>query len=381
MPVLQQIGRTGKFFVAEEATYAAAVVLAGGDAMRHLEVGFSYNLNRSNSLERRGTPGLLDRFSRHIVAGFDLRAAYLNPSGTLGTVGESDPIIKNGMGAVSTSTAATTVASGSSATVFTVQAGQGTNFPVGKVIAIRRAANGSIVEPRRVTVQATDTLTVSPALGGTPASGDTVKRGVDYTLANLLPKSLVMARYLANQSFELQGAVVDKLGFTINGNDEVKFRASGPAKTQIRPAQAEPGAFTTVGSPVTGIVGAMLLNGTAYKLTNFDIEINNMIELVNDSVGQSAAEDYYRNGRRDITLSVDARITDDASLYALAEAASDGNVMIHAGNTEGRVIAFCMPRSEWDIPDTPDDEGALRWSFKGVAKEILGNDELIVALL
>lgn len=384
MAVKQQIGRLGKLFAAEEATYGAAVTLAATDAVRHLDVGFSFNNNRQNSMERRGTPGLLDRFSRHIIAGFDLRSAYLSPSGTLGTVPEADPFLKNGMGAVSAATTATTVASGASSTVFTVQAGLGASFAVGQVIAIRRAANASRVEPRRITVISTDTLTVSPALGGTPAAADTVKAGVNYTLANNLPKSLVMARYLSDQSFELQGAVVDKLGFTVDGNDEVKFRASGPAKVQIRPAQTQPGAFTTVGSPVTGIVGGMMLNGTSYKLTKFDIEIANMIELVNDSVGEDRAEDYYRNGRRDITLAVDARLTDDTSLYALAEAASDGNIVCHVGNTEGRVVAFVMPRTEFDIPDVPDDDGAIRLSFKGVAKEgvgTAGNDELIVALL
>lgn len=379
---IQQIGRLGKLFVAEESGgYGVAPTLVGGDAVRHLDVGFSYNLNRQNSMERRGTPGLRDRFSRHIQAGFDLRSAYLSPSGTLGTVPEADPLIKNGLGAVTSATTSTTVASAASSTAFTVQAGLGASFAVGQVIAVRRAANSSRVEPRRITNIATDAITVAPALGGTPASGDTVKAGVNYRPANDLPSSLTLARYLPNQSFELHGGVVDKLGFTFDGNDEVKIRASGPAKEQIRPAQTEPGAFTTIGTPVTGIVGAVLLNGTAYKITKLDIEVNNMMELINDSLGEDRAEGFYRNGRRDITLGIDARMTDDATLYALAEAAGDGVICGHVGNTEGRVWAYFLPKAEFDIPDTPDDDGAIRWSFKGVAKETLGNDELILAQL
>src|SRR5690606_17736680 len=196
---------------------------------------------------------------------------------------EAKRMMKCGFGTEHTSTATTTVASGASSTVFDVQAGQGANFVVGKIIAIRRAANSNVVEPRLVTNIATDTITVAPALGGTPASGDTVKGGVTYSLANNLPDSLTMARYLPDLSYQLNGAVIEQLGLIFDSNDEVKFSASGPAKEQIRPAQAEPGAFTTVGSPVTGIVGAFLFNGTAYRITKLDVQINNMTELVNDT--------------------------------------------------------------------------------------------------
>lgn len=377
MSVKQQIGRLGKLFVKEQADYVTPAVLAAGDALRHLDVGFSYNLNRQNSLEKKGTPGLTNRFSRHIEAAFDLKNAYLSPSGTLKTAPEAKAIIKNGMGAEVVGTLTTTATGAGTATTFTLASTVG--LAVDEFVFVRRAANAGRVEPRRVTAIVGSDITVSPALGAAPAAADTVKSGVTYKLANDLPKVLTAARYLPDVSFELHSVAISKLGFMLSGNDEVRFKAQGPAMEQIRPAQAQPGAFTTVGQPVTGIVGAVLLNGVAYRVTSIDAEIDNAIELVNDSLGTDRAEDFYRNGRRDITLALNARVTDDASLYALAETAGDGTLLAHVGNTEGRVIAIYAPRAEFDIPDVPDDDGAIRWSFKGVAKETNGNDELFVA--
>lgn len=449
----QQIGRLGKLFVKAESAYGTAATMAAANALRHLDVGFTYNLNRQNSMEKRGTPGLKDRFSRHIAAAFDLRSAYLSPSGTIGTKPEADVMLLNGMGAQVVGTLSSvvtafvsTLASGASTTSFTLGTGNGSRFAIGQsidvrlvanastpeirtisnlvgdvvtvsvalsgtpatgdtaranqtttqftladtkgddvvageMIAIRRAANGGIVEPRYVSSKVNDTITVSPALGAAPAVGDTVKAGVTYKLANDLPASLTLARYLSDVSYQIEGGVVDKLGFTLDGNDEVKFRASGPARIQTRPAQAEPGGFTTVGAPVTGIVGAFMFNGTARKITRLDLEIANMSELINDSLGASAAEGFYRGGRRDITLAVDHRLTEDEALYAAAEAAGDATMLCHVGNTEGRVWAVYAPKAEFDIPDIPDDDGAIRLSFKGVAKETDGNDEFVIANL
>jgi hypothetical protein len=375
MPVAQQIGRLGKLFVKRQADYITAATMAATNAFRHLDVGFSYNLNRQNSLEKKGTPGLMERFSRHVVAGLDLRAAYLSPSGTLGTAPEADLILESGFGSKATSAAATTVASATTSSSFTLTSAVG--FSIGQLIAVRRAAY-TRVEITRITNLAGAVVTCSPALGGTPAAADSVKGGVVYSMTNGVPEALTVCRYLPDVSYQLEGVVIDKLGITMNGNDETKMRASGPARLQTRPAQAEPGAFTTIGNPVTGILGAFLIGGVAFKITQVDIEINNAMELVNDSLGEQFAEDKYRNGRRDCTIAIEARLTDDETLYALAEAAGDGVISVHTGQTEGKVVAILLPRAEFDIPDVPDDDGAIRVSYRGVAKETVGNDEVFL---
>jgi len=382
----QQIGRLGKLFCKEEATYGAAVVLAATDAFRHLDIGFRYNLNRSNSLEKKGTPGLSNRFSRHIEAGFDLRSAYLSPSGTIQTAPEAKAILKNSFGAEVVGTLSTTVASGGAVGGATLTSATGLN--VGDVVLIN-CTGGSFPGryARFIKSISGAAVTWGPDLPQAPANADTVKQGVTYKLANDIPKSLTLARYLPDVSYELKGAVVEKLQLMFDGNDEVKIAASGPAQVQTRPAQAQPGAFTTVGQPVTGISGYFYLDGTAFKITKANIEVNNLLELINDSYGNDRAESYYRGGRRDVTFSLDARLTDDQAAYAAAEAASDTTLMIQAGKTEGAIIAVYAPRAEFDIPDVPDDDGAIRLSYRGACKETLlglngagfvGNDELIL---
>ncbi len=378
MPAIQQIGRLGKLFLKRQADYTTAATVAATDALRHLDVGFSYNLNRQNSLEKKGTPGLMDRFSRHIVAGFDLRSAYLSPSGVIGTEPEADVLLENGFGAKATSAASTTVAAAPPPTTTTFDVAAAAGLAVGTLIVIRRAANGNKAEVRRISALAGTSVTISQALPLAPATGDTVKGGVVYFPSSALPEALTVCRYLPNVSYELHGVVIDKIGITFSGNDEAKIKASGPAREQIRPAQAQPGAFTTVGTPVTGILGAFMLNGAAYKITKIDVEANNAMELVNDSLGEDRAESSYRNGRRDFTIGIDARLTDDQALYALAETAADGIITAQCGNTEGKVIAIHAPRAEFDIPDVPDDDGAIRLSYKGVCKETVGNDEVFL---
>lgn len=372
----QQIGRLGKVFIGNEGagTYGTAAALVAGDAWRHLEARLGASNNRANSEERRGTPGLLDRFSRHITSDFTLRG-YLSPSGTIQVAPEAKKLLKAGMGSERLGTGNTTVASGASSTVFTLAAGQGVNFAVNEMIIVRRAANGSLAEPRLITNIATDTVTVAPALGGTPAAADTVKACVTYSFANTLPNSLTIAKYLTDISHEVRGAAVQQLGIVFDGNGEVMLTASGPAKEKIRPAQAQPGSFTTVGSPVTGIVGAFLFNGTAYKITQFDWQLNNAQELVNDTYGTDRAEDMFRDGMRLITLGLNARQTDNVAVVSAAEAASDGTLLVHAGNTEGKIVGLYCPRVEFDIPEEDDPAGAIRWTFRGMAKEVVGNDE------
>ncbi len=71
----------------------------------------------------------------------------------------------------------TTIASGSSTTVFTLGSGQGAGYANGdKVAIVRAAAQPALSEYVTISNVSTDTLTVTPALGGTPASGDHITR-------------------------------------------------------------------------------------------------------------------------------------------------------------------------------------------------------------
>ena len=72
----------------------------------------------------------------------------------------------------------TQAATPTSATAFTVDSGDGANFPAGQIIAVANTSNG--LEVAQVRSRSTDDLTVYPALSGTPASNADVVQMVCY---------------------------------------------------------------------------------------------------------------------------------------------------------------------------------------------------------
>lgn len=381
---IYQIGRLGKCFAKVEATYGVAPVFAATDAFRHIDLSTHADLKRSNSLEKRGTPGVRDRFSRHIEASLDIKNSYLQPSGTIGVAPEPRLFIKNAFGVETVGSGSSTVASGASASGATLAAGTG--FAASQMVSI---VTGGKTYNRLLTSVSGAAVTWVPALPGSVVVSDTVKSMVTYTFSNELPESFTFAHYLPNLSVEMHGCVVDKLSMMFSANDELRFSASGPARERIRPAQSVPGSFTTVGSPVTGILGAFLFNGTAYQITKFQADIANAEAVQNDVYGTDRSQGFYRNGERGVTGTIQARVTDDVSVIAQAELASDNTILISCGQTEGKMATLYIPRVEFDVPDTPDGDGALDWSFKWTAKETIsgaggtllgGNDEMFFGI-
>lgn len=102
-----------------------------------------------------------------------------------------------------------TVATGTSGTQFDVQPGDGVNFAKGTYIAV--AVSGQM-EWALVTNVATDTLTVSPALSGTPATSAVVRNLYSYAIAESQTNSMTaQVAYVgdANAQYTLNGAYGD----------------------------------------------------------------------------------------------------------------------------------------------------------------------------
>lgn len=382
-----QLGRLGRTLVAEEATYGVTPALLATMAMRHLDVGLTWNPKaRVNSEEKRGTVGIASRFDRRESAGFDVREAYLRPSGTIGTIPESHLLLKHGFGTAVVGTLNTT-ATGVGGTTSTFPLTSVVGLTAGEWVSVRRAANGNKVEARRVTAIAGSDVTVSPALGGVPAAGDTVKAGVTYKLANLPTNALSILHYLTDLKRAVRGNVVDQLSLQFNNNEEVKFSASGPGKDQMPRADvpAIPG-FTTVGSqnPPSGLAGGAIINGVAYPILSLDLQLANNFVLQNEDYGTSNAVGFYRDGFREVTFSLEARVNDNFTVLALAELVSSFELFLQTGVTEGNVVAIAAPEAEFEqVPDIDDPNGALTYSFAGVMTEAStnGNDEASLGLL
>jgi hypothetical protein len=258
---------------------------------------------------------------------------------------------------------------------------------VGDAVLITR---NSVKYPRFVTAVSTTNLTWAPALPTAVMASEALKGGVTYKPATNPASSITIAHYLAMdagggaQTFtrELKGCVVDKLTMDFDANEEPTISLSGPARNQVRPAQATPGAFTTIGTAIpSGISGELLVSGTAYPFLKAQIGLINEMVLRNAEYGTSQANGFYRRGRRVVDISIDAYVEDPAPLYAFGESTVTVPILLQTGMTEGQIWAVYCPLVEFELPTTPDNLEELQWSFKGIALGNNGNDEVYLAAL
>jgi len=228
-------------------------------------------------------------------------------------------------------------------------------------------------------------LTWAPALPSAPSAGDSIKGGITYKLTTDLAISLCIGHYLTNFRRELLGAGINSLALAFDANEEPRVTASGPASEQLTgTAQDEPASFTTVGgNPPSGLIGDLLIDDEIYLFKSLDVTIVNALAVRNQEYGVNAATEIYRNGRREITVSLEAFAETEATLYDLAEAGTNAVLMKQTGRTEGNIVAIYAPKVEWKVPDTDDPDEEVSWSFSGVALESVdgANDEITLALL
>jgi hypothetical protein len=377
-----QIGRLGKVYAAKETVaYGTAATFASSDAIRHINAQLNFSNNRVESQERFSDPSLRDKWTRRQTSNF-LLGGLLYPSGTLNTLPDMAELFECGLGSVANTTLSTTVSSGASATGATLASGAGLAVGQGILINVTTGspATGRVV--RILTSVAGAVVTWDPALPQAPSVGDTVKGVITYSVATALPNALTIGHYLTSISKQCNGAVVDQLKLMFDANDEVRWEASGPAKTRLTAAQSAPGAFTTVGTtPPSGLVGSLRLGAVAVEFLKAEIIVQNAMELDNFQFGTSSATNFFRKNKRKIACNVTAILSDSTTLMAAAENATDNNaLLIQCGQTEGNIVAVYGPDLDFDVPDMPDGEETLEITFGGTMKAVSGNDEFRLVL-
>jgi len=376
-----QIGRLGKIYAAKESTYGTAATFASTDAIRHMSAQLNFSNNRVESQERFSDPSLRDKWTRRQTSNF-LIGGLLYPSAVLNTLPDMTDIFEVGLGTLTNTTLSTTVASGATTTGATLASGAG--LTVGQAILINVStgspATGRVL--RWLLTVAGAVVTWDPPLPQAPANGDTVKGCVNYSLATALPNALTIGHYLTSISKQCNGSVVDQLKIMFDANDEVRWEASGPAKTRLTAAQAAPGSFTTVGTtPPSGLVGSLRLGSVAVEFLKAEIVVQNAMELDNFQFGTSSAANYFRKNKRKIACNVTAILSDSTTLMTAAENATDNNAMaIQCGQTEGNIVGVYGPDLDFDVPDMPDGEETLELTFNGTMKAVNGNDEFRLAI-
>lgn len=379
-------GRTGKVFLKKEGTYGVEETLAATNALRHVNVGFTHNpFQRVNSPEKNASPGQFTRFDRKPSTQLSTLVSLLRPSGTLNTLPEIDPILEAGFGSLTNVTLDTTVSASPTPTTTGCTVASAGALAAGDAVLITvTGQSGPFV--RFLTNVATNALTWAPALPAAPSTGDAVKGGVTYKFTSSLAISLTIAHYLSSFKRELLGAGIDSLELAFDANAEPQATASGPARNQLTgTTQSEPGAFTTVGgNPPSGVKDSeTYIDDTVYLMKSLGITVANSLAVRNTEYGVQLPTEMYRNGIREVGVTLDAWAETEATLYDLTEAGTLAALMNQTGKTEGSIVAVRLPRVDFSVPDQDDGDGEVNWSFSGTALEsALGaNDELSLAFM
>lgn len=386
------LGRTGQLYIGEEATYAVAPTLLATMAFRHLSQKLSFDPRQlAKSPERHLDPSQRVLLTRRQKGSFDVKGQWY-PSGTLNTLPESDLVLKNALGAAASNITLSTTFSGTPTTTGGTIA-SGTGLAIGQPVQIAIAAGSAPGVYIRWLTAAGTTPAWLPALPAAPAAGDTLKGCVGYTLGTAIPKSLDIAHYpqapsASTPAREMLGCVIDKLSLMFDGNLEPMIQFSGPAQGFAGvfgtwTPQSQPVGFTTVGAEnaiPSGLTGYFQLGATLYQIEKMQIDIVNTMDLQNTALGTNKAGAFFRKGKRFVTVKIDAKVSDDLTLWTPSLAASSNACMLQIGSLSTKMFGVYMPNLILSAPpDIGDADETNNWSFVGEAMSTVGNDEFYIA--
>lgn len=208
-----------------------------------------------------------------------------------------------------TQAAGSLVTAGSNTTTVNVTGGQGSRFAKGQWIGVETGVSGGTIEYALVTNISTDTLTVFPALTGTPFTTGKVYNGDNFHLTETYTPSLAMQIANAQQaadSHTFNGGRCDSIEFStelgqiMRVNQKFAFTDwTGPSDQSISVA---------VGTDNTrshmALHGATVLfqatatsTRTAYPVESFKLTLNpGMVHL--PSLGTSGTQGVMKNAAR-----------------------------------------------------------------------------------
>lgn len=367
-------------YVKAESGYNTLASPGSTDALRHHELTLRKRNNREPSPQKSGTPDRIQSLPRGVTATWDLGGAFWEPSGTVGTPSYMAPLLKNGMGAQHAAALTTTVEASPSPTTTGCTLTSATGLAVGDVMVFT-VGSGARREATRIKSIATAAVTFD-ALSAAPDAPGAAVSGVTYNLASTVPTSLSIFKFHTAGGFKeaVQGAIVERIQLMFDGAKEVGVKMSGPAANYVRTGFSQPGAFTAVGTPASGLVGNMYVDGTAFVILSAEITIDNNNDLRRDELGNGGVATGIINHKdfRNIGVSVTFYL-EDTNLIAKGEASTLAALRLIVGSTNGKMLAAVMPSVEFETGDIPASGGPKIVTIQGVCyMASSGNDSLFL---
>jgi hypothetical protein len=350
--------------IKKEATYGTDPTLAAADLIEHNEgVAIpTYNPEMQDRAVIRDTFSTLAQ-----VRGAELNAEgtlnfELHGSGTPATPPETDPLWEAAIG-VGNSSTASAVASATSATEFTVTATEGSNFAVGDAVLIDPAGGGGTAyEVAWITVIATDTLTVSPALSATPAVAAAVGAGYHYKLNKAELESFYLKYWKQNPDGSeyvrtgAAGCKISQLAMSMATGEIIVPAFNFMAKNTLVPNDSSdavptgPSYDTT--DPLVATLMVVTIGGVTYDVSDVAFEINNEL-FKRTAVTTSGITKVIRTKRQvqgSFSLLYENKTIEDA-----LRADTRAELVLVAGSAAGNMFAVRFPTIRYiETPVTVD---------------------------
>lgn len=291
-------------------------------------------------------------------------------SGTAGTAPDSDFLWTAGIGLKNTSTASTTHATTPCTTtsIVLVTSG-GTGFAVGDAIRV----GGEITW---VTVKATDTLTVSPALASAPGFGAAVGAGVHYKLSSVR-KSLCAKFWRGDITREdYTGLVVESfdMDFATGQIPLPKFAFQG--KSMAAPTAEVYGLGAPALDATTPLVARdmiVTIGGVSYAVSNIALSIKYDI-YKQLAVTTSGAQNIVHTGRA-ITGSF-SLMYEDKTVEDAFRADTQSEVRIVCGTVAGNIFAVRIPKLRYVEAPKSEESGCFKYDVNFSCVPTNGEDDI-----
>lgn len=346
-PLSIQSGYEESFYAALETTFGTFKKPAASDAINIKSSSITPNQERVNRMDKRASRSISERITRKKSADWTMNT-YLNPSGTAGTAPDIGGLLEAGFG-TATPTPATKVD-------YTLAKDINKSFTITRKVGTwSEAAIGCIVNQAIFRVKGEDECeveisglaanfihTAPTTLAASSASGSDELTITDPTL-QLSVGSVIQVGTDTNGGAGFQVTTI--VGTTVTLESGLTAdAASAAAVVAYAPTPV------TAGSPASCISGSLTIDGSTYYITEFEITLNNNLNMQNDFFGFETAQGYSASSHREVTFSGTCYVQNEHSkIRGESVLFSSMPVVLTIGSVAGKKVVLTMSEAEFNI--------------------------------
>lgn len=379
------LGRQELFHAKAESAAGTFLTPAATDAVRIKKAMLSFDQGRKDRDDKLQSRSLTERITQMKKCSW-MCQTYLIPSGTAGTAPDCGKLLKAGFGVETTSGGVSVTYS---LPTVTNDVEQPTSLSLYQQIGhFARGLMGAYVDKIKITLDKKNEAEIE--FSGQATDG--FHAGTDTVLATVTANG-------SNNQIATQSGMGDK--YSVGGHIKIGSQATDYTITAISsdtltlsPVLAVtatigdaivpfPIASTTVGSPISTILGSMTIAGATVYITKASITIDNGLTPRDDEYGRDVISGV-KLGNRKVTFEFELYLRKDyLKQYGKAKRFVSQAVVFVAGTAAGKIVTITLPACEFEIPaiDGGNIEEVML-PIKGVAMATTAtaNDEISIVL-